>query len=140
MAQAVKTVFADTAYWIAVFRPADPWAAVARRARNRLGPARLITVDEVLVEFLSAVSAGGPLVRLRAALFIRKLLVHPQVNVMPQSRESFLKGLDLYQQRRDKNYSLTDCIAMNAMRRASVTEVLTSDRHFAQEGFRVLMR
>ncbi len=136
----MKTAFADTAYWIAVFRPADPWAAVARRARERLGPARLVTVDEVLVEFLAAVSAAGPLVRLRAVLFIRRLLAHPHVNVMPQSRQSFLEGLDLYQRRRDKNYSLTDCIAMHTMRKASVTEVLTSDRHFEQEGFRVLLR
>ncbi len=136
----MKTVFADTVYWIAVFRPADPWAVVAHRARQRLGPARLVTADEVLVEFLAALSAGGPLVRLRAALFIRRLLVHPQVMVLPQTRERFLQGLALYQQRQDKNYSLTDCIAMNAMREASVTEVLTSDRHFEQEGFRVLMR
>lgn len=92
------------------------------------------------MEFLAAVSAGGPLVRLRAALFIRRLLAHPQVNVKPQSRQSLLEGLDLYQRRRDKNYSLTDCIAMNAMRKSSITEVLTSDRHFEQEGFRVLMR
>lgn len=136
----MKTAFADTAYWIAVFRPADPWAGVAHRARERLGRARLLTVDEVLVEFLAAVSAAGPLVRLRAALFIRRLLAHPKVNVRPQSRQSFLEGLDLYQRRRDKNYSLTDCIAMNTMRKTSVTEVLTSDRHFAQEGFRVLMK
>lgn len=92
------------------------------------------------MEFLAAISAGGPLVRLRAALFIRRLLAHPHVKVKPQSRQSFLAGLDLYQQRRDKNYSLTDCIAMNAMREASIMEVLTSDRHFEQEGFRVLMR
>ena len=55
-------VFADTAYWIAVFRPTDPWAEAARAARLRLGRIRLLTLDEVLAEFLAALSAGGPLV------------------------------------------------------------------------------
>lgn len=136
----MKTVFADTAYWIAIFRPADPWAIVAHRARQRLGPARLVTVDEVLVEFLNAVSAAGHLVRLRAALFIRKLLAHPQVKVVAQSRQTFLEALVLYQRRRDKSYSLTDCISMNTMRKTSIREILTSDRHFEQEGFRILMK
>ncbi len=136
----MKTVFADTSYWIAIFRPSDPWSGAARTARARLGTVRLLTIDEVLAEFLAALSSGGPLVRERAAVFVSKLLLHPQINVIPQSRQSFLDGLFLYTGRADKNYSLTDCIAMRAMKRTSVSEVLTSDRHFEQEGFRTLMR
>jgi predicted nucleic acid-binding protein len=44
----------------------------------------------------------------------------------------------LYEQRPDKAYSLTDCISMQVMRREGLTEVLTNDHHFIQEGFRVL--
>ena len=62
------------------------------------------------------------------------------VRVIPQSRESFLAGLELYVTRPDKGYSLTDCIAMQTMRREGITDVLTNDHHFAQEGFRVLFR
>jgi hypothetical protein len=43
--------------------------------------------------------------------------------------------LALYQSRLDKGYSLTDCISMQTMRREGLTEVLTNDRHFEQEGF-----
>jgi predicted nucleic acid-binding protein len=42
--------------------------------------------------------------------------------------------------RPDKGYSLTDCISMGTMRREAITEVLTNDRHFEQEGFRALFR
>ena len=42
-------------------------------------------------------------------------------------------------QRRDKEYSLTDCASMNAMRLESIPEVLTNDHHFKQEGFTILM-
>jgi uncharacterized protein len=49
-------------------------------------------------------------------------------------------GLDLYATRLDKGYSMTDCISMQAMRREGLTDVLTNDRHFEQEGFRALFR
>jgi predicted nucleic acid-binding protein len=62
------------------------------------------------------------------------------VQVIAQTRASFLRGLDLYASRPDKGYSLTDCISMQTMRREGLTDVLTNDRHFEQEGFRALFR
>jgi predicted nucleic acid-binding protein len=49
-----------------------------------------------------------------------------------------LEGLALYKDRPDKEYSLTDCIAMQVMRQEGLTEVLTNDHHFTQEGFYIL--
>ena len=46
----------------------------------------------------------------------------------------------LYNARPDKGYSLADCISMQIMRREGLTDVLTNDRHFEQEGFRALFR
>jgi predicted nucleic acid-binding protein len=60
--------------------------------------------------------------------------------VIPQSRESFLAGLRLYRSRPDKGYSLVDCISMQTMHQEGLTEALTNDRHFEQEGFRALFR
>jgi len=60
--------------------------------------------------------------------------------VIPQSRESFLAGLQLYRARPDKGYSFVDCISMQTMRKEGLTGVLTNDRHFEQEGFRALFR
>jgi hypothetical protein len=51
----VKQVFADTLYWIAIFLPGDPWASTARAVD--LSGASLVTTEEVLSEFLTAVSA-----------------------------------------------------------------------------------
>jgi len=48
--------------------------------------------------------------------------------------------MSLYEARPDKGYSLTDCISMQTMRREGITEVLTDDRHFEQEGFHALFR
>jgi predicted nucleic acid-binding protein len=74
------------------------------------------------------------------ALAVEDILQDPGVKVVPQSRESFLAGLKLYRDRPDKGYSLTDCISMQIMRREGLSDVLTNDRHFEQEGFRALFR
>jgi uncharacterized protein len=60
------------------------------------------------------------------------------MTVVPQTHASFLDGLALYEARPDKEYSLTDCISMQTMRRAGLSDVLTNDHHFRQEGFRIL--
>jgi len=44
----------------------------------------------------------------------------------------------MYESRLDKGYSLTDCRSMLAMKSLGVSDVLSNDRHFAQEGFNVL--
>lgn len=136
----MKTVFADAVYWIAIVKPRDPWREAAKSARDQLGSARLVTTDEVLTEFLAALSKGGPNLRRAAVKMVREILSNANIKVVPQSRDSFQKGLSRYEARSDKQYSLQDCISMNVMESESITEVLTSDRHFEQEGFTVLMK
>ena len=68
------------------------------------------------------------------------MLESDSVRVVEQSRQSFLDGLDRYRRRPDKSYSLQDCIAMNVMEDEGITQVLTSDHNFEQEGFTILMK
>ena len=125
-------VFADTFYWVALANPDDSSYAAASAVDASLAGVLVYTTDEVLVEFMTFYSAD-PWLRRRAATTVRRLLTNPKIRVIPQSRESFLAGMD-------KGYSLTDCIAMQTMRREGITEALTNDRHFGQEGFRALFR
>ena len=133
-------VFADAAYWIAVSLPGDQWHGIAVAAHRRLGQVTLITTDEVLSEFLTAMSRHGDFLRNVAAEAVRDILQDASVRVIKQSRQSFLKGLARYEQRLDKGYSLQDCVAMNIMEAEGITQVLTSDHNFEQEGFTILMK
>ena len=135
----MKTVFADAVYWIAIVKPRDQWRAAALAAKEQIGPARLVTTDEVLGEFLAALREGGPTLRSKAVEMVQAILSNANVRVVPQSRDSFMKGLVLYGARGDKHYSLQDCISMNVMKSESIAEVLTKDHHFEQEGFTILM-
>lgn len=111
---------------------------MAEKARQTLGIARLVTTEEVVVEFLNAL-ASDPHVRRQAILMAKAIMTSPDVHTVSQSHASFLRGLRLYEDRQDKNYSLTDCISMSLMRERRIHRVLTNDHHFAQEGFEILI-
>jgi predicted nucleic acid-binding protein len=104
---------------------------------SNLGTHRLITTDEVLTEVLNWFSGAGPYWRGKAAAFVHTLRNDPNVDVLPQSRADFDAALALYEARLDKEYSLTDCRSMVALRVLGVSDVLTNDHHFTQEGFAI---
>jgi len=133
-------VFADTLYWVAIIRPNDAYQRAAKEARQAVGPCTIVTTDEVLCEFATAFARSGPTLREKAVQIVRELLDNGSVRVMAQSRESFLRALDRFFERPDKEYSLTDCASMNAMDAEGIRDVLTHDHHFEQEGYNVLIR
>jgi predicted nucleic acid-binding protein len=136
----VKAVFADTFYWAALTSTEDQAHDRALALSRSLQPDKIITTDEVLNEYLTYFAGARPSVRVQAGKTVADLLANRLVLVHPQTRESFLAGLQLYRARPDKGYSLTDCISMETMRREGLADALTNDRHFEQEGFRALFR
>ena len=93
----MRRVFADTLYWLAIFLPGDAWADAARS--SDVSEALLITTEEVLTEFLTAVSAHGDRTRRVACRLVREILNDSEIEVISQSHESFLAGLALYERR-----------------------------------------
>ena len=136
----MTAVFADTFYWVAL---ADAFDSAHQRALTitaERAASVIVTTDEVLGEYLTFFASASETLRRGAAASVQRILANPVIRVIPQSRSSFLGGLDLYSQRPDKGYSLVDCISMRTMRREGLTEALTNDRHFEQEGFHALFR
>jgi predicted nucleic acid-binding protein len=133
-----RTLFADTFYWIALIFPRDAFHAAVSSFSRTLGSVRLLTTDEVLTEVLNHFAALGRYWRAKVAAFVHDVRSNGDVDVLPQTRADFDAALALYEARPDKEYSLTDCRSMVAMRSFGLTEVLTNDHHFAQEGFTIL--
>jgi predicted nucleic acid-binding protein len=136
----LTAVFADTFYWAALTTVGDPAYARAIEISRAPVPERIITTDEVLTEYLTFFAGAKESIRERVGRNVVDLMHGSGVRIVPQSRESFLAGLELYRARPDKGYSLVDCISMQTMQREGLTDVLTNDRHFEQEGFRALFR
>jgi predicted nucleic acid-binding protein len=134
----MRRVFADSLYWIALSHQGDQWHAGALKASRALQRAEIVTTHEILGELLTAFRYT-PQLRGIAARRVHQITTDPGILVVPQSDRSFQAGFTLYQSRPDKQYSLTDCISMETMRAEGITEVLTHDAHFTQEGFTILL-
>lgn len=134
----MKSVFADTVYWVALINPNDEWHGPALAATSLLADPLLVTTDSILIEVLNFFAEHGDEARRRAIYVVEELLTNDRTIVAPQTHENFLTGLAFYKSRVDKGYSLTDCISMTTMRERDITDVLTHDHHFAQEGFKLL--
>ena len=134
----MRVVFADAFYWIASINPGDNWHLRIKAIAATLDQAQITTTDEVLTEVLAFYSTCGVPMRRRAVETIKSVMNNPRIQVIQQTRQSFLTGFELYESRPDKGYSLTDCVSMQTMRQLSITEALTHDKHFTQEGFVIL--
>ena len=126
----------DSFYLTALIMEEDQWHNACRQTMQSLGNnIRFVTTYEVLTEFLASVSRARPETRLRAVATVRDIIADPNITLVEQSHDLFTRGLELYATRPDKRYSLTDCISMTVMREMNITEVLTHDRDFENEGF-----
>jgi hypothetical protein len=118
--------------------PTDQWREAALTARSLVSRARLTTCEPVLIEVLTGVSSRGAMLRRGVAEMVRSIVSDPAITVVPLSRTLFLRALDLFSDRDDKSYSMTDCISMCVMRDQGINQALTNDHHFNQEGFEAL--
>lgn len=136
----MKTIFADAFYWIALINPKDEWHNKVMAIAPSLDKAKTVTTEEVLSELLTFYANAGTRQRQRVIALVKSIIDDPDIFVVEQSHLSFLEGMNLYENRADKGYSLADCISMNTMRSLGISEVLTHDQHFAQEGFVILLK
>jgi predicted nucleic acid-binding protein len=134
----MRTVFADSFYLFALGNSNDPAHGKAV-AFSRTYTGHLLTTAFVLTEF--ADGCARPVHR-RAAVrqALGELHGNPDVTVVPCTEQLFEEGLDLFDRRSDKEWSLTDCISFVVMTRERITEALTGDHHFEQAGFTALLK
>jgi predicted nucleic acid-binding protein len=105
-----------------------------------LHPVYIVTSEAVLIEVLNDFSKRGEYFRDLAIELTQNLRSNPNVRIVPQTSEQFEQGLRLYQQRKDKAWSHTDCVSFKIMEENGIREALAYDKHFAQAGFTALMR
>ncbi len=132
----LESYFVDAWFFIALTDRHDSHHSQARRLARRLASANLTTHDAVFFEVLAYFSDEGPRAREQAVANVRDAIGSMQV--IPANRSLFLRAVDRYAARSDKEYSLTDCMSMVVMEDYDIRLVLTNDHHFAQAGFLVV--
>lgn len=135
-----KTVFLDTAYAIALSASSDQYhnLAVALSEQLEREGIALVTTRAVVIEI------GNSLSKLRyrksAVALLESLEADPSVEIVPVTEELYGRAYDLYRDRPDKEWGLTDCLSFIVMKDHNLSEALTTDDHFEQAGFRALMQ
>lgn len=134
----MTSVFADSFYFFALANPRDPAHAKAVTfSQTYVG--KVVTTGWVLTELADGWAKPSHW----RAVFVQVLAdlqANPDILIVPVSDQLLHQGIQLYSQRPDKEWSLTDCVSFVVMQRESITEALTGDHHFEQVGFVALLK
>jgi uncharacterized protein len=126
----------DTSGLLCLHNRAEPFHAQARTLYH-VAHGRL-THNYVLAEFVALANARR-LPRMAALTFIVDLVGNPDIDTVWVDGALHREAMDLLLARQDKTYSLCDAVSFVLMRQRHLTEVLTTDHHFEQEGFQRLL-
>ena len=136
----MNSVFLDTCGLIALVNADDQWHRKAEIVWAALweSAARLITSSLVVIELadgLSRVHHRGLAIQLVDALERSE-----RVEIVQVDRQLARLGWQLFRDRADKDWGMTDCVSMSLMTGRRIHSVFTADRHFEQAGFEILLR
>jgi predicted nucleic acid-binding protein len=98
----------------------------------------MMTTQWILTEVADALAAASS--RQAIKPLVTELQASRSIVTVAASPGLFQRGLDLYHERPDKHWSLTDCISFVVMADHGLSEALTGDRHFAQAGFHPIFK
>ena len=136
----MRTLFADSGYWVAFLSPRDQHHDRASVIAAGLGESTIVTTQMVLTEAFNAMAGAGERGRLQIAQLLEDLDGDPDVEVISQTSAQFGAAVERYAARSDQRWSLTDCASFLVMEERGITEALAYDRDFEQAGFVALLR
>ena len=126
----------DTSGLLCLHNRAEPFHAQARTL-YRAARVRL-THSYVLAEFVALANARR-LPRVAALTFVVDLVENPDIETVWIDEALHREAMALLLARQDKTYSLCDAVSFVLMHQRRLTEALTTDHHFEQEGFQRLL-
>jgi predicted nucleic acid-binding protein len=133
-------VFLDSSGVVALLSESDWLHQSASRCFLDIGTAgrSLVTTDWILAEAGNSLARGA--LRPAFARFAGALLAQRRSTVVFVDAALLLEALSDYVAVADKTWGLVDCVSYRIMRRESIHDAFTADRHFEQAGFNCLLR
>lgn len=131
----MSAVFADTFFYQALLDARDP--AHADALAQSKAKQTIVTTEFILLELGNACARAEDHADFLALL--AGIRASPRTRIILLDSRLLQRGLDLFADRPDKNWSLTDCVSFVVMQDEGLTEALTGDNHFGQAGFKALL-
>jgi predicted nucleic acid-binding protein len=133
-----ERLFVDSGFFVARFNRRDQFHDDAQRLARRFDEcSELWTTEAVLLEIGAAFSE--PSQRTVAVAIWDELHGEARYRVVAVSGSLLDRAMQLFRERSDKAWSLTDCASFLVMQDEQLTLALSCDHHFVQAGFRALL-
>ena len=136
----MRTLFADSGYWLALIYPRDQHHVGAAALAAGMGQVSIVTTQMVLTEVFNAMARTVEGGRRHVVQMLDDIEGDPDVEVVPQTDAQFRIAVERYAARPDQTWSLTDCASFLVMEQRGITEALAHDRDFVHAGFVALLR
>ena len=136
----MKLIFVDTSALIAIGNKRDSFHVQAIKIRNELkhDNTHFIITNAVLLEFGNAFSST--FLKPVAIKFIEAIKQSSKWNCIMIEDDLMEKGFELYKKVHDKDWGLVDCMSIIVAKNMNITEVFTTDHHFEQAEFNILLK
>ena len=138
-----RVVFWDTSAFLALMNSRDALhqqAVIISQALAR-DHARMLTTDAVLTEVANGLSrVGHRLLAQRVITLAQQSVTLGAADLIHVDPGLWQRGWQLYADRPDKEWGLTDCFSFIVMQEQAIAEAFTADHHFEQAGFVRLIR
>ncbi len=128
--------FADTFFFLALLNPDDRLFHSKARDANRI-QRPVVTSGWVLLELADHLCDVQN--RHLFPKLLHALKGDSRYEIVPVDQALLEEAITLYNNRPDKEWSLTDCTSFVIMRQRGLIDALTADHHFVQAGFRALL-
>jgi uncharacterized protein len=125
-------ILVDTSGFFSLYDQADEFHRQAISFYD--AAAKRLTTNYVLAEYTALAHVRG-VPRHDIIKFTSRVLDDKDVEIIWVNENLHRRAVALLRQRADKNYSLCDAVSFIVMSERGITESLTTDKHFRQEGF-----
>lgn len=136
----MKSIFIDTSALIAIGNKRDAFHSQAILIKDELKQSNrnFIITNAILFEFGNAFSAIN--LRPSAIKMIESIRQSSKWKIIMIDEKITSRGIALYKQMQDKEWGLVDCTSIIVARDMGIEEIFTTDHHFEQAGFNILLK
>ena len=135
----MKPIFVDTSALIALGNKRDSFHQEAIKINDQLKVQNrnFITTNAVLLEFGNAFSSIN--LKPVAISLIKAIKTSPKWEYLLVNELLFNQAFTLYEKMNDKEWGLVDCTSIIVAQKRGITEIFSTDKHFKQAGFIILL-